>query len=231
MDIMDIMAGIVQVLDSSCQRLHTLNLESPPSMLQIGVLLKGFSKGFRQLCMSYVVSSHDAEWANKRLLETLLTTASVNTIEVLKCGSNTGSAENVIDILKHCTQLRVFRVGSEEVDLSDLLLSMDETWGCWSTLEELKLWIFNKRVALRHSDAEAKRSRTTQDVRDLCLRWRSFPKLKTLDIIWDLMTGWDQESYDLGFNQEKYGMSLTLDDFNEGAAKSESAAMTIEDAA
>ncbi|KAF9360794.1 hypothetical protein BGX34_007492 [Mortierella sp. NVP85] len=227
----DTMAGIVQVLDSNCQRLHTLNQETRLSMLQIGVLLKGFSKGFRQLCMPYVGFSHDAEWANKSLLETLLTTASVNTIEVLKCNSNAGSAENTIEILKHCTQLRVFRALGDEVDLSDLLLSMDETWGCWSTLEELELWIANERVAMEQTDAEAKRRRTAQDVRELYLRWRSFPKLTTLDIKWNLKTGWDQESYDLGYDQEKYGMALTLDDFNDGAAKSGSVTMTIEDAA
>ncbi|KAK3824720.1 MAG: hypothetical protein J3Q66DRAFT_325892 [Benniella sp.] len=230
-DNIDIMTEIVQVLDSNCQRLHTLNQETPPSMMQIGVLLKGFSKGFRQLCLYYVSSSYDAEWANKSLLETLLTTATVNTIEVLKCAASiAGSAENTIEILKHCTQLRVIRVVSEEVDLSDLLLSMDENWGCWSTLEELELWIVNKRVAMEHTDAEAKRGRTAQDVRELYLRWRSFPKLTTLDIKWNLKTGWDQESYDLGYDQEKYGMTLTLDDFNEGAAKSDSVTMTIEDA-
>jgi hypothetical protein len=64
-------------------------------------------------------------------MDTLLTTVTVNTIEVLKYKSF-NDYEDFIGILEHCTRLRVFRVESDYgVDLCDLLMSMDETWKCW----------------------------------------------------------------------------------------------------
>ncbi|KAK3824721.1 MAG: hypothetical protein J3Q66DRAFT_325894 [Benniella sp.] len=240
-DVQDTTAGIVQILDSNCKRLHTLNQNGLPlNIQQFSVLLKGFSKGFRQLCMPYVSSSDSAEWMNRHLLETLMTTVSFNTIEVLKYESSGDKDEHIIAILKNCPQLRVFRVEryyrEMGVDLSDVLLSMDGSWMCWGTLEELQLKIANKKAVQEHSGTEARRQRTAQDVRELCLRLRSFPKLKTLDIRWRLKNTWDPESYDEeSYYQESYDKSheitLTLDDLNEGALKSGSATMTKEDGA
>ncbi|KAK3824728.1 MAG: hypothetical protein J3Q66DRAFT_325919 [Benniella sp.] len=232
-------ARMVQALDSNCPRLHTLDQEDTFTMEQIGVLLTGFSKGFRQLHLIGVYSGDDPEWQDRQFLETLLSSASVNTVEVLKCQWSYDNEEHVISTLKHCKQLREFRVYlqgfTRVVDLSDLLLSMDD-WACYSTLEELELRIDNKRAVREHSDAESRRQRTAQDVRELCLRLRSFPKLKTLDIYWKLKNTWDPESYDEeSYYQESYDKSheitLTLDDLNEGALKSGSATMTKEDGA
>jgi hypothetical protein len=108
------MDEVAEVLDSSCERLHTLNHAYRLDTRQIGVLLKGFSKGFREIHLNEVVDyeGEDPEWRDSRFLKALLTTASVNTIEVLKYKSSNDKDEDFVAILKRCTcmQLRVFRV-------------------------------------------------------------------------------------------------------------------------
>ncbi|KAK3824719.1 MAG: hypothetical protein J3Q66DRAFT_419392 [Benniella sp.] len=228
-DFLKDMARVVEVLDSNCRRLHTLRQGQSIPMEQIGVLLKGFSKGFRQLYLNNVVEcTQDPEWRNRRLLETLSTTASVNTLEVLEYRWIDDKGEHFIAALKNCTQLRVFRVVSQRyndharVDLSDLVESMDESWKCWDTLEELRLKVVNRRAVLAHRLKKARCQRTAQDARKLYLRLRSFPKLTTLAIEWQLIIKGDEIWG---------GMTLTLDDLNEDAVKSGSETITKEDAA
>jgi hypothetical protein len=228
-DFLNDMARVVEALDSNCKRLHTLRQRDGLAIENIGVLLKGFSKGFRRLYLTTVAARYteDPEWRNRRFLETLSTTASVNTLEVLEYRWDDDKGEHFITILKNCPQLRVFRVVSQRylenarVDLSDLVESMDESWKCWNTLEELSLKIVNRRAVLAHHLKKARCRRTAQDARKLYLRLRSFPKLTTLAIEWQLITKGD----------ERLGMTLTLDDLNEDAVKSGSEAITKEDAA
>ncbi|KAK3824715.1 MAG: hypothetical protein J3Q66DRAFT_395782 [Benniella sp.] len=223
----DALDEVVEVLESNCKCLHTLNHTGYLNTREISVFLKGFSKGFREISLGEVggYGGEDPEW-NRRMLETLLTTASVNTIEVLKYTTNNDRGEDFIGILKHCTQIRVFRVEQDRedrddaVDLSDLLLSMDKSWKCWDTLEDLELMIVNKKAIREHSNAKARRRRTARDARELCLRFRSFPKLTTLDIDWQLRTTWGRRTE----------MSLSLEDLNKDAVKNGSATMTKEDA-
>jgi hypothetical protein len=220
------LTGIVEALDSNCKNLQTLNQESCQKIGPIGTVLKEFSKGFRQLLLScgQIYGPQD----NRGILGTLLTTASVNTLEVLRYSLREDDEEHIIGILKHCPHLRVFRVDDtrynnrniEGADLSDLLLSMDESWKCWDTLEELQLNIVNKKAVQGHSRAKPRLRKTAQDTRELCLRFRTLPRLTTLAIDWKLRTTWDRGS----------DMKLTLDDLNEGVAKSGSAALTKEDA-
>jgi hypothetical protein len=99
---------------------------------------------------------------------------------------------------------------------------MGEIWKCWDRLEELELKILNKRATREHSSSKARRRRTAQDVREMCFRLRSFPRLITLEIEWDLRTSW---------GRGRSGMTLALRDLNENAVKSGSATMTIKDAA
>ncbi|KAF9343734.1 hypothetical protein BGX34_006430, partial [Mortierella sp. NVP85] len=122
------MARMAEALDSNCKRLHTLRQGQFIGIEQIGVLLKGFSKGFRQLYLDGVGGSYtqDPEWKSRRFLETLSTTASINTLEVLTYRWEDDKGEHFIEVLKNCPQLRVFRVVSRRfneharVDLSDL---------------------------------------------------------------------------------------------------------------
>lgn len=87
-------------------------------------------------------------------------------------------------------------------------------------LEELKLNIFNGRATREHLYAKARRRRTARDKRELCLRFRSLPKLTTLDISWHLKTTWERGT----------GMLLILEDLKKNAVKNDSATMTKEDA-
>ncbi|KAF9343324.1 hypothetical protein BGX34_006933, partial [Mortierella sp. NVP85] len=146
------LTGIVEALNSNCKNLRTLNQESCQNIGPIGTVLKEFSNGFRQLLLS--CEQIYGSQGNRGILGTLLTTASVNTLEVLRYSLREDDEEHIVRILKHCPQLRVFRVDDtrynnrniEGADLSDLLLSIDESWKCWDTLEELQLSIVNKKA-------------------------------------------------------------------------------------
>ncbi|KAK3824717.1 MAG: hypothetical protein J3Q66DRAFT_384113, partial [Benniella sp.] len=220
------LTGIVEALDSNCKNLQTLNQESCQNIGPIGTILKEFSKGFRQLLLN--CEQIYGSQGNRGILGTLLTTASVNTLEVLRYSLREDDEEHIIGILKHCPQLRVFHVDDtrynnrsiEGADLSDLLLSMDQPWKCWDTLEELQLKIVNKKAVQGHARAKPRLRKTAQDTREICLRLRTLPRLTTLAIDWKLRTTWDRGT----------DMNLTLDDLNEGAAKSGSAVLTKEDA-
>ncbi|KAF9947159.1 hypothetical protein BGZ65_009074 [Modicella reniformis] len=182
---------LTQVLDSHCKRLHTLNQEDYGASLMsaghIDALLRAFSRGFRQLHLC----SHSWDW-EYYILETLTTTATVNTIEVLRL-SNYQRVESyhILGILRHCPRLRVFQMGVESdhhfgVDFSDLVVSMDEGWKCWDTLEVLTLKVHNK-VAIGHLYLKEWKHRTALDARKLRLGLRTLPKLVTLDIRWSVM--------------------------------------------
>ncbi|KAK3824716.1 MAG: hypothetical protein J3Q66DRAFT_95455, partial [Benniella sp.] len=222
----DIASKTLQLLESNCKRLHTLTCESNLTVKQVAVLLNGSSKGFRQLKLHHIQMDYqDTEWQNKRFLEALMTTTSFNTIEVLRCCPYDESQEDVLWALKHCPQLRVFSLIDTRryIELSDLLMSMDEPWKCWDKLEELQLKIGNmKTIHEHHLTKTRQRQKAAHDIRELYFRLRSFPKLTTLAITWKLTTTWTRKIAE---------MVLTLDDLNEDAVASGSATMTSEDAA
>ncbi|KAK3824718.1 MAG: hypothetical protein J3Q66DRAFT_325888 [Benniella sp.] len=229
-DNQDIATRTLQILESNCKRLHTLTCEFHMTVKQVAVFLQGFSKGFRQLKLCHLQMDYqDTEWQNKRFLEALMTTTSFNTIKVLRFNPCGESQEHILWVLKHCPQLRVFGMeegnyGVVNVELSDLLMSMDEPWKCWNKLEELQLNIVNTRSIHEHHFTKTRRHKTAQDIRELCFRLRSFPKLTTLAITWKLTITWTRRV-------ARPEMALTLDDLNEDAVASGSATMTSEDAA
>ncbi|KAF9366171.1 hypothetical protein BGX34_005722 [Mortierella sp. NVP85] len=166
---------VAQSLDSDFTRLSSLTMdcycpECHPKR-DMSVLLEKFSKGFKSLHLSVRgCHRHDTppNWASTFILERLLTTPTVATIEILCFLADFRNGDHVIRILQNCPQLRVLRVGHlsfcEGMDASALLSSMKKPWKCQDTLEELQLKI-------RENTHDTK-----QDLQQLCLRLKSFPK-------------------------------------------------------
>lgn len=225
---------VAQTLNSHCPRLHTLDQElfNPRTIAakHVGFLLQTFSRGFQQLRLDVRchVNNYFPGWQENMILKTLVTTASVNTVEFLRIRSYEDNGSHVIGVLKHCSRLREFRVthgyvygDNKGVDMTDLLQSMDEPWKCWETLEVLELTVVNQRAVRDQSYPKARRRKTAHDARQLCIRLRSIPKLAVADIYWLLMTSWE--------GTRGRDMDLTLDNLNEGAARSGAMMITSEE--
>ncbi|KAG0000378.1 hypothetical protein BGZ65_004422 [Modicella reniformis] len=216
----------LRVLDTCCPRLHTLNQERYCNGViekeAFNILLRDFSRGFRQLILKSDTHRGLDMGFDPIILKTLVSTPTADTIEVLRISSFWGKNPYVGEVLRHCPRLREFRVWDQlGMDLSDVLLSIDETWVCSDTLEILSLGICNQKVHEQPTQ-EADRQKTAQDIRQLFHCLRALPKLITLDLTWHLKITWK------GRLGEEY-MAISLDDLNEGAVESGSTLMTEED--
>ncbi|KAF9979717.1 hypothetical protein BGZ65_006110 [Modicella reniformis] len=217
---------MAQVLSSRCKRLHTLNQDSGGYSISsdlMDAVLKEFSRGFRQLRLYNVSWSY----SGTPVLNAFVTSATVNTIEVLTYHSEYNQRSTILAILKQCPRLRECRVnfGNRElgIEISEFSASMDEGWKCWDTLEVLEMKVYNRWGVLREkSTAKARRCKTVRDVRDLCLRLRTFPKLTTLNMTWLLMTA-------RGSLKMRYDMFITLVELNEDAMKKGTTLLTKDD--
>ncbi|KAF9356257.1 hypothetical protein BGX34_010012 [Mortierella sp. NVP85] len=215
-------SGLAQVLDTQCKCLRTLNQEQRRwgslSSSLVCAILQGFTHGFQQLRL------YNVHWRPEdSILEKLLISASVNTIEVLRICSTYDKSEHVIGILRQCPCLREFRThgGNRDfdgTDVSDLVSSMAQPWKCWDTLEILGLEVCNWRAVHEQPSAKARRRKMIQDTRQLCLQLRSLPKLVSLDMRWRLLA-----------TRKKPRSDITLDELNQGAAKKGSVLITEED--
>jgi len=225
--------GVAQVLDSSCGRLHKLNQDHSTlgSGIHLNVLLRTFSKGFRRLQLSAFncfPTSSLIPWDGEHYLETVLTSVTVDTLEVLRCRGGGEEGDRIIGIVRHCARLRELRVLNEVTqhngaDLTDLVLSMDEPWKCWSTLEVLELMVDNRKCiheSLAVFPRIIRRQKTIQDTRQLCLQLRSLSKLVTLDIHWSLRMPW---------GSRESALEIGLDDLNKDAERHGLILMTRED--
>ncbi|KAF9344438.1 hypothetical protein BGX34_005662 [Mortierella sp. NVP85] len=183
---------LAQVLDSNCKRLSTMHIHCycpicDPAM-DMSVLLRGFSRGFQTLYLWGVGCLHDVSlsmWPKTVILETLITTATVNTIQVLSFSENFNSTDPIIGILKHCPRLREFFVfhfspSYKGVEASDLLLSMETPWKCQDTLEALQLKVHGPGNERSNSGAGDITQDAEQDIEQLHLRLRAFPRLTWL---------------------------------------------------
>ncbi|KAG0240274.1 hypothetical protein BGX31_002141 [Mortierella sp. GBA43] len=205
-------AELVCALDSYCPSLRTLNQERGTTCIisshHMNAILRGFSRGFRYLLLGgtdcFSVKDHHP------VLQTLLTTPTAHTIEVLRVGMKSQNHQNcrdAIGILKHCPRLRVFQVAEDsisnfELDISDLVQSTDNPWQCRETLEVLSMRI-------EHS--------TAQDVRRLFHWLRPFPRLTKLDLNWSPISVW-----------KAFIVDFHLEELNEGA-ESDLVQMTKDD--
>jgi len=178
-----------QLLDSDCKRLASLGVYHHCPICHplddVRTLLQRFSRGFKELRLRNLFNMdclHDfipPIWERTVVLETLLATATVNTIEVLSFSEEFDNDDHIVGILKHCPQLREFRVKNlsghyEGLKASDLLLSMEEPWRCQETLEVLQLKVRRLR---RCSDSDMGEISHDIDIQQLHLRLDSFPKL------------------------------------------------------
>ncbi|KAG0231580.1 hypothetical protein BGX31_005476 [Mortierella sp. GBA43] len=213
----------IQVLNTNCKNFHTLDQGDRTLVAKDACdLLRGFSKGLRKLHVGHLNNSGLYEW----IAETLVATPTLHTIEVLVlCEEGFGTNNHTLGILKNCPRLRELRSipgyygrSGDRMDIFNLLLSMEEEpWKCWETLEVLELTVGN-HSATREQYYKRRRRRTAQEVRQLCLNLRTFPKLTTVDIRWDLVIGSSGNS-----------MVVGLDDLNEHALKKNMPLITKED--
>lgn len=139
---------MAQLLDSNCKRLSSLSVHcscpecEPEYPSQV---LKTFSGEIKHLRLDIPICRlHDVppRWTNTVILESLIASPTVNTIEDLTLPAEFGNGDRIIMVLKHCSRLRVLRVLNysrvyKGLDASDLLSSMEEPWKCQDTLEEL----------------------------------------------------------------------------------------------
>ncbi|KAF9366172.1 hypothetical protein BGX34_005723 [Mortierella sp. NVP85] len=179
---------IIQLVNSYCKRLFSLSMFSycpvcHPSM-DTSILLQKFSRGYKQLHFSSVDCRHDVappRWPKTVILEKLLTTPTVNTLEVLEFAARYDNSEHIIGILKHCPRMREFLVYHYSphyrgMDALDLLVSMEEPWKCQNTLEVLHLRIYDPKRERTHPST-GKKSQEEDHIRQLNLRLDSFPRL------------------------------------------------------
>ncbi|KAK3824815.1 MAG: hypothetical protein J3Q66DRAFT_326097 [Benniella sp.] len=170
-----------QLLDSDLTHLSSLSMnyccpECQPRN-DVSVILRMFSRGFKRLWLkTYGCRYHNSPptWTDTLILETLIATSTVNTIEGLTFLARIGHADRITKILKHCPRLRVFRVENfdrdgydEGIEAKELLSSMKGPWKCQETLEELQ-------VMIREDTHDAEK-----DIQQLCLRLKSFARSAT----------------------------------------------------
>ncbi|KAK3824808.1 MAG: hypothetical protein J3Q66DRAFT_326074 [Benniella sp.] len=183
---------LAQVLDSNCKRLSTMHIHCycpicDPAM-DMSVLLQRFSRGFQTLYLWGVGCRHDVSlsmWPKTVILETLITTATVNTIQVLSFSENFNTIDPIIGILKHCPRLRQFFVfhfypNYKGMKASDLLFSMETPWKCQDALEALQLKVYDPRNERSNSGTGESLQDAEQDIEQLHLRLRAFPRLTWL---------------------------------------------------
>jgi hypothetical protein len=152
--------------------------------MDTSILLQKFSRGYKQLHFSSVDCRHDVappRWPKTVILEKLLATPTVNTLEVLEFAARYDNSEHIIGILKHCPRMRVFEVSHYSpkyrgMDALDLLVSMEEPWKCQNTLEILHLKIYDPKRE-RSRPSTGKKSKEEDHIRQLNLRLDSFPRL------------------------------------------------------
>ncbi|KAF9347008.1 hypothetical protein BGX34_003469 [Mortierella sp. NVP85] len=195
---------LARVLDSNCLALHTLHHGYPPnwsrrfdcdpSAVQLmDTLLRGFSRGFRQLSVYNLYcfdEDFDSLWNDYRVLSTLSTSATFNTLEVLILSPGHGNSDEMIEILAYCPRLREFRVdrrtgGNNSVVVIDLWESMKTPWRCWETLQILELEITAHETELSGLPDEGVSDwAMTQVARTLCSRLSLLPGLKFVCVFW-----------------------------------------------
>ncbi|KAK3824825.1 MAG: hypothetical protein J3Q66DRAFT_395877 [Benniella sp.] len=163
---------VAHLLDSGCKRLSSLGMrclcpECHPGK-DASMILQKFSRGFKCLRLSAFYCEHDSPptWATTIVLETLIFSPTVNTIEDLTFSSDYGNGDRFIRILEQCPRLRVFRAKHTSsmcrgLNASDLLSSMEKPWKCQDTLETLELNVYD----------------SVQKMEQLRLRLRSLPRL------------------------------------------------------
>jgi hypothetical protein len=212
-------SGMTDVLKSHCKRLHTINQEQCPirSSDTICAILQGSSEGIRELRLLGV------EWLNGDcILQRIMTTATLNTIEVVRICPRINTGDITISVLANCPRLKEFTSIGEEpnsgVELSDLLSSMFESWRCWPTLEVLSLEVLNLRMLERYSDEDMRRRGTAESLRKLFFCLRAIPKLTTLNLRWTLMA-----------NDLEPCPEFSLQELNEGAVNMGTTLMTQDD--
>ncbi|KAF9361951.1 hypothetical protein BGX34_006809 [Mortierella sp. NVP85] len=227
---------LAEALDSHCQHFRTLSLQRyGPKEIQakrVAVLLEKFSRGLRHLYLhddtySYPIRDAISQWTETLILETLLNTATANTIEVLWMRPSDDDNGNIIRILRQCPRLRELRLNCgyqsySGMDISDLVFSMDEPWKCWGTLRVLEIKVTSKSLFNVACSERTWRRVTAQKVRRLCYWLRSFPRLTTVHILWNLYRNSGTREW-----QNRMGLSLTS--LNERANADGSRLMTEED--
>ncbi|KAK3824679.1 MAG: hypothetical protein J3Q66DRAFT_419319 [Benniella sp.] len=234
---------LAEALDSHCQHFRTLSLQrygpKETQAKRVAVLLEKFSRGVRHLYLHddmynypirgmYNYPTRDAipQWTETLILETLLNTTTANTIEALWMCPSDDDNDNIIRILRQCPRLQEFRLKSghqyKGIDISDLVPSMDEPWKCWGTLRVLEIKVTNRSLFNEKSSERTWRRVTAQKVRRLCFWLKSFPRLTTVHILWNLY----RNSGDFEWNNR---MSLSLTSLNERANADGSRLMTEED--
>ena len=222
----------VQVVDSNCPRLSTLNIAFSGRWKDVSsncmcTFIQGFTRGFRHL------SLHCAKQRNGEMgaLKTIVSSVTANTIEVLRVYSWDYRDDQVISILRQCPRLRELRVrsgleGRMGVDVSKLIEAMkDENWACRDTLQVLELEMVNRNLAGEKLPGEECRGRTALDVRNLFFWLLAFPRLTTLGLYWQLRVMWR------GFkrNRQEDMNILSLEVMNDIAKANGLAPMTEED--
>ncbi|KAF9362958.1 hypothetical protein BGX34_005173 [Mortierella sp. NVP85] len=222
----------VQVVDSNCPHLSTLSVAfsnrwKDVSSNCMSTFIQGFSRGFRQL----LLRCGQRRNGEMEILKTIVSSATVNTIEVLRVYSWDYRGDQVILILRQCPRLRELRVrsGPEEcmrVDVSDLIeATKDGNWACQDTLEVLELEMVNRNIAGERLPGEECRGRTALDVRNLFFWLLTFPRLTTLRLYWKLRGMWRglKRNHQVDMNM------LSLEVVNDVAKANELAPMTEED--
>ncbi|KAK3824745.1 MAG: hypothetical protein J3Q66DRAFT_325949 [Benniella sp.] len=179
--------GLMRLLGTYFQRLSSLVLIFPCSICWDGkdssVFLQESSKGFQRLDLSGRYCRHDKDspgWHKTAVLETLITSTTASTIEVLIFSAAYDRSDRIMGILENCPRLREFRVYNsyrrfEGVNASDLLMSMNTPWPCRCTLETLKLKVKGVTSVLDPSSAD-------QGIKQLFCELRSLPRLVNLDL-------------------------------------------------
>jgi len=248
-------AKLAKVLDSHCNRLRTLSSDlcgpkCAPSK-RMCVLLRGSSKGFKQLSLC-VNTCHHHNWRSDGMgyftsddddttldddfhlsddalvLKVIPDTSTANTIEVLRLDPAAFiESDHVIKILERCPRLREFWVrrmdeDCDGIDVSDLALSMDTPWSCQNTLEVLGLEVHNRKIGMEWGSLAGKRRKTCRAIRRLLLELRSFSKLATLDIDWQLQAEWSPIHIEPR-------MTLSLTDMNQDDDEEDLILITKED--
>jgi len=179
--------GLMRLLGTYFQRLSSLVLIFPCSICWDGkdssVFLQESSKGFQRLDLSGRYCRHDKDspgWHKTAVLETLITSTTAITIEVLIFSAAYDRSDRIMGILENCPRLREFQVYNsyrrfEGMNASDLLMSMNTPWPCRGTLETLKLKVKGVASVLDPSTAG-------QDIEQLFRELRSLPRLVKLDL-------------------------------------------------
>jgi hypothetical protein len=223
---------MAQILDSYCPHLHTLSLPrncSKKPVVQskrVSLLLEGFSKGLRHLYLLDTTCGRPdharSQWNEQNVLETLLHTATLNTLEVFRTCPSSNDNDHLLQILRQCPRLREFRLNREcpryaGMDLTHLISAMDEPWESSGTLSVIELKVTNQMFATSVDSESSRCYATAQAIRQLCFWLKGFPSLTTLHLNWNLN------------RNPSESMHLNLQSLNECAMTTGSRWMTEED--